>query len=145
MMAERFVVDFPAGPPRPETMPEVYALARADGARAAVSLPMYAGPPGWFFETDYLLYSTTADFLPLANGYGRWAPPEHLALGEAMRDFPSPSSAAALRFYGITHVILHSARFGDAAADLRARVRHSPGFETVAERGPDMLLRLTTE
>ncbi len=55
-------VDFPAGRPRPEPMPEVYSLAVADGARAAIALPIYAGQPNWFFEGDYLLYSTAAGF-----------------------------------------------------------------------------------
>jgi len=49
----------------------------------------------WFKEGDYLLYSTTADFLPLANGVGRWVPPSYLALGDAMRSFPSASTARA--------------------------------------------------
>jgi hypothetical protein len=145
MLSERFVVDFPVGHPRPETMPEVYAFARADGAAAAIALPIYAGQPNWFFETDYLLYSTSADFLPLANGMGRWVPPEYHALGEAMRTFPSPASATALRGYGITHVILHSLRFGDARHDLVAQLRQSMDYAVVAERGGNILLKLRSE
>ncbi len=142
MSAERFVVDFPAGKPRPEAMPVEYALARADGARAALALPMYAAQPGWFFETDYLLYSTTADFLPLANGYGRWAPPEYLALAEVTQVFPSSSAAAALRLYGITHVILHGDRYGERGPDVLARAQQSADFEVVARNGSTVLLRI---
>lgn len=142
LMAERFVVDFPAGQPQPEKLPEVYALARADGARAAIALPIYAGLPSWFFEGDYLVYSTTANFLPLANGIGRWVPSEYLALGEAMRTFPSRASADSLHFYGITHTIVHTARFGERAADLIAQIRRSADYSIVAERGQDLLLRV---
>lgn len=145
IMAERFVVDFPSGRPQPEAMPEVYALARADRAQAAIVLPIYAGLASWFFEGDYLLYSTSAGFLPLANGIGRWVPSEYLALGEAMRTFPSPSSAAALRFYGITHVILHSARFGAAAPALLGQAKQSADYSIVGEHGPDVLLRIVAQ
>lgn len=141
-MAERFVVDFPAGQPVPEVLPDVYARAREDGARAAIALPMYAGQAGWFMETDYLLYSTTAGFLPLANGYGRWAPPEYLAMAEAMRTFPSRASADALRFYGVTHAIFHGRRFGDAEPALLAQIRASTDYVIAAERGHDLLLRV---
>lgn len=140
--AEVFILDFPPGRPAAEAMPAIYQLARQDGARAAVALPMYAGQPQWFFEGDYLLYSTSADFLPLANGIGRWVPSEYLALGEATRRFPSPESAAALRFYGITHVLFHGARYGKDAPVLLARVGAGEDFSVVASRGSDTLLRV---
>lgn len=142
MMTERFVVDFPSGHPQPEAMPDIYALARADGARAAIALPIYAGLPSWFYEGDYLLYSTSAEFLPLANGIGRWVPSEYLALGEAMRTFPSSSSAAALRFYGITHVIFHGSRFGEAESGLLAQISRSTDYAIVTTRGSDVLPRV---
>lgn len=142
MLAERFVVDFPAGKPQPETMPVEYALARADGARAALALPMYAAQAGWFHETDYLLYSTTANFLPLANGYGRWAPPEYLALAEVTQVFPSPSAASSLRLFGVTHVILHGDRYGERGPDVLARAQQSADFKVVATNGSTLLLRV---
>jgi hypothetical protein len=141
-LGEVFIVDFPAGEPQPEQMPEIYRLARVDNARAAVALPMYAGEPQWFLEGDYLLYSTRAGFLPLANGIGRWVPGEYLAMGEAIRTFPSPETAEALRFYGITHVLFHGARYGKDAAVLLERVRQGVDFSVVATRGSDTLLRI---
>jgi hypothetical protein len=142
ILAERFVVDFPAGRPHAEPIPEIYSLARADGARAAIALPMYAGQANWFLEGDYLLYSTYAGFLPLGNGIGRWVPLEYLALGEATRRFPAAASAEALRFYGITHVLFHGARFGAAAGGLLAQAREGLDYVLVAERGSDALLRV---
>ncbi len=124
-------------------MPEIYRLAAADGAAAAIALPMYAGEPQWFLEGDYLLYSTTAEFIPLANGIGRWVPSEYLALGQATHDFPSSETAAALRLYGITHVLFHGARFGADAPVLLERVRHGRDFTIVTRRGSDTLLRVT--
>jgi hypothetical protein len=143
ILGERFVVDFPPGRPRSEPLPDIYALARADGARAAIALPMYAGQANWFYEGDYLLYSTYAGFLPLGNGIGRWVPAEYLALGEATRRFPAPASADALRFYGITHVLFHGARFGSAADSLLSEARQGIDYVLVAQRGSDALLRVT--
>ncbi len=143
VLTEVFVVDFPAGKPVAEAMPAVYRDAAADGARAAVALPMYAGDPNWFLEGDYLLFSTTAGFLPLANGIGRWVPDEYRAIGEATRAFPARESAAALRWYGITHVIVHGQRFGSDAPGLVERARQGRDFSVVATRGTDTLLRLT--
>ncbi|MGH9173025.1 MAG: hypothetical protein ACRD1H_01640 [Vicinamibacterales bacterium] len=142
VLAEVFVVDFPAGKPVAEVMPEIYRLAAEDGARAGVALPMYAGQTVWFLEGDYLLYSTTAEFVPLANGIGRWVPDEYLALGEVTRSFPSPATAAALRLYGITHVLFHGQRFGSDAAVLLDRAREGSDFSIIATRGSDTLLRV---
>jgi hypothetical protein len=144
VLAEVFIVDFPAGKPVKEAIPEIYGVARADGARAAVAIPMYAGQPIWYLEGDYMLYSTTADFLPLANGIGRWVPPEYLAMGEATRNFPSADAASALRFYGVTHVLFHAERVGSDAAALLDRARQGNDFSIVATRGSDTLLRVHT-
>ena len=143
-LAEVFVVDFPAGKPAAEALPAIYRLAVDDGARAAVALPMYAGQTSWFLEGDYLLYSTTADFLPLANGIGRWVPDEYHAMAEAARSFPSPESAAAFRLYGVTHVLFHGQRFGSDAPALLDRARRGRDFSIVASRGSDTLLRVNS-
>jgi hypothetical protein len=144
VLAEVFVIDFPVGKPAPEDAPEIYRLAVEDGARAAVALPMYSPHYEWYLESDYLLYSTTARFLPLANGYGAWVPPEYLAIEEASRGFPSPETAAALRHYGITHVLFHGARFGDRGPALLDRAARGGDFSVVTGRGSDTLLRVTT-
>jgi hypothetical protein len=142
VIAESYIVDFPSGLPRSERIPEIYAQAAADHARAAVALPMYAGESIWFFEGDYLLYSTTAGFLPLANGIGRWVPDTYLALGQVTRTFPSAECAQALRFYGISHVLFHGARYADGGEELLARARSSDNFSIVSRVGADALLRV---
>lgn len=142
ILFEVFVVDFPVGKPSPETPPEIYRLAVQDDARAAIALPMYSPEYEWYREGDYLLYSTTAGFLPLANGLGRWVPPEYLAIAEASRGFPSPEAAAVLRHYGITHVLFHGARFGDRGPALLDRAARGGDFSVVTTRGSDTLLRV---
>lgn len=142
VVAEPFIVDFPGGRPRAENMPEMYAEAVADGARAAVALPMYAGQSIWYLEGDYLLYSTSAQFVRLANGIGRWVPDSYLALGDVTRTFPSAECANALRYYGITHVLFHGERFVDRAAEVLARARESRDFTVVSTHGSDALLRV---
>ena len=143
ILFEVFVVDFPAGKPSPETPPEIYRLAVEDDARAAIALPMYTPENEWYREGDYLLYSTTAGFLPLANGVGRWVAPEYLAIAEASRGFPSPEAAAAFRYYGITHVLFHGARFGNQGPALLDRAARGGDFSVVTTRGSDTLLRVT--
>jgi hypothetical protein len=142
MMAEPYVIDFPGGRPQPEQMPEIYRLALDDGVHAGVALPMYAGETFWFLEADYLLYSTSARFLRLANGFGRWAPEPYLEIGRAARAFPSPDTAAVLRAYGITHVFLHGARYGPGFGDVLNKVRAARDFTIVATRDLDFLLRV---
>ena len=142
ILFEVFIVDFPVGRPVAEAPPEIFRLAVEDGARAALALPMYSPENEWYREGDYLLFSTTAGFLPLANGLGRWLPPEYLAIAEASRGFPSPETAATLRHYGITHVLFHSARFGDRGRVLLDRAVAGPDFSVVTTRGSDTLLRV---
>lgn len=142
LLGEVFVVDFPAGHPPPETIPRVYALAHADGARAAVALPMYTDGPEHFKEGDYLLDSTTADFVPLANGIGRQVPPSYYEIVAAMRDFPSPQSAAVLRRYGITHVVLHRDSYPDHGAVQLSALRRSEDYAVVSDTDRELLLRV---
>ena len=142
VMAEPYVMDFPGGRPQPERIPEIYRLALQDDAEAAVALPMYAGETFWFLEADYLLYSTSARFIRLANGFGRWAPEPYLDIGRAARAFPSPETAVVLRSYGITHVLLHGARYGPGFGDLLNKVRDARDFTIVATRDLDFLLRV---
>ena len=80
MLSEYFVVGFPNGSPQPFQVPAIYRADALIGTRALVSLPDYHGKPEWFFEPDYLFYST-AHWRPIANGYGRAAPPNHFAAG----------------------------------------------------------------
>lgn len=142
VIGEPLAIGVTGSRPESESMPEIYQLAVADQARAAVALPMYAGESFWFLEADYLLYSTSARFLRLGNGFGRWAPESYLAIGQAARQFPSPETAEVLRSYGITHVLLHGSRYGPGFGDLLARVREARDFTVVATRGSDYLLRL---
>jgi hypothetical protein len=142
VLAEPYVIDVPGGPPQAERMPDIYTLAVDDGAKAGVALPMYAGETFWFLESDYLLYSTSARFLPLANGFGRWAPDPYLDIARASRTFPSADAAAVMRAYGITHVMLHGARYGPGFGDLLNNVRAASDFSIVATRGDDFLLRV---
>ncbi len=58
MLSEYFVVQFPNGKPQPFEAPAIYRTEAVTAARALVSLPDYHARPEWFFEPDYLLYST---------------------------------------------------------------------------------------
>jgi len=44
----------------------------------------------------------------------------------------------AFIFYGITHVILHSARCDNSGADVPAKALQAPDFALAGERGPDL-------
>ena len=141
MLSEYFVVQFPNGKPQPFEAPAIYRTEAVHAARALVSLPDYHARPEWFFEPDYLLYST-AHWRSIANGYGRSSPPNHFTLLTELNKFPAPAMAAAMRSADIDVVVLHSARYGADTTALVQRAKASPDFQLVEQIGSDYLFKV---
>jgi hypothetical protein len=116
-LAESFVVQFPAGKPKPFATPEVYTRLASMPAGAVLSLPSYRGTPEGFREADYLFYSMT-HWHPVANGFGRHEPLPHRDNLAALVQFPATVAIDRLRTLGIRYVVLHTGR----ASGLRAAV-----------------------
>jgi hypothetical protein len=110
-------------------------------ARALVSLPDYHARPQWFFEPDYLLYSTS-HWRSIANGYGRSSPPSHFTLLTELNTFPAPAAATAMRSAGIDVVVLHAARFETDTAALVQQAKASPDFQLVEQIGSDYVFKI---
>jgi hypothetical protein len=139
MAVEWFVVDFPAGPPRPLAIPAVYRSAEIASARATLSLPDTFGTPEWYQDADYAYFST-AHWRPIVNGFGRDAPPGHADLVDIARRFPA--TAPTLRAFGVQYVVVHVGRYprpddAPVAAALRA-----PSVRLVRQVGTDYLFEL---
>jgi hypothetical protein len=141
MLSEWFVIGFPALRPIPLPIPEIYRLPQVQSARALVSLPDYRNDIHWFFEPDYLLYST-AHWRPIVNGYGRWEPPGHAHDISHMMAFPGPNNAKTMRALGVEYVVVHSWRFPDGAAQVLRDAQASPEYDLVAHIGGDYLYKV---
>ena len=141
MLSEWFVIGFPGKRPQPFVIPEVYRSPVIASARALVSLPEYRGDPHWFWETDYLLYST-AHWRPIVNGYGRWEPPTHAHDISYMTAFPGPNNAKAMKALGVDLLVLHAWRYPDGAAEMLRVAQASPEYELVTKVGLDYVFRV---
>jgi hypothetical protein len=138
LLSEFYVVEFPNGIPQPFPIARVYHYLGTVSARAVVSLPDYRVDS--FQGADYLLYST-AHWHPIVNGYGRSEPAGHASIINHMKAFPGPNSARTMRRIGVDYVVLHAARYHDAA-DILKEAQHSRDFALVAQDGTDYLFRV---
>lgn len=140
MLGEWFVVQFPNGKPQPVVVPAIYRHPALQQARAVVSLPDYFNAEQWFDGADYLLFSTV-HWRPIANGYGRGAPPDYRHEASHLRAFPGPNNARSLRELGIDLIVLHGDRYGAETANVVKDAVTSGEYELVAQDGPDYLLK----
>jgi hypothetical protein len=139
MGVEWFVVDFPAGPPRPLDIPAVYRSDEVRSARALLSLPDAFGTPLWYVEADYLYFST-AHWRPIVNGFGRGFPPGHADLVDIARRFPA--TAPTLRAFGVQYVVVHAARYPRMADTPVAAAMSHPSVRLVRQFDTDYLFEL---
>jgi hypothetical protein len=141
MLLEWFVVDFPAGKPRPLPIAAIYRAPQLANARALVSLPDYWAQPDWFRGGDYLYYST-AHWRPIVNGFGRTAPAGYDRVLATVRAFPA--SVPQMRELGIQYVVVHAARYPDHAGDMLAAAAARPDCRLVQRSGDDYLFEIST-
>jgi hypothetical protein len=139
MLAEWYVVAFPAGKPRPFPIPAIYRTQELRAARSLVSLPDYWGTTDWVLGGDYLYFST-AHWRPILNGFGRTAPRGYDDVLATVRAFPA--SAPAMRALGIQYVVLHAARYPDRGAGILHDARMAPGVRLAGQIDSDYLFEL---
>jgi hypothetical protein len=139
MLAEWFVVGFPAGKPEVHTVPAIYRTAEVRSARALASLPEYRDRQDWFRGGDYLYYST-AHWRPIVNGFGRSEPPNQTEVIAKVRAFASdPGAVAAL---GVQYVVVHAARLSREERAIIDTARANPGCRLVNRIGDDYLFEM---
>jgi len=86
-------------------VPSIYRLPAADPGAIVVDLPF--PPPGRPYRNAPFMLASTLNFQPLLNGYSGFVPRSYVAHYEALRDFPSAASIAALRSFGVTFLFVH--------------------------------------
>ena len=141
MLSEWFVIGFPGKRPQPFAVPAVYHSPLLASSHAIVSLPDYRNDPHWFWETDYLLYST-AHWRPIVNGYGRWEPPTHAHDVSWMMAFPGLNNVKAAKALGVDYLVLHAGRYPDGAVEIVRAAQTMTEYELVLHDGQDYVFRV---
>jgi hypothetical protein len=139
MLAEWFVVGFPAGKPTPYPVPAIYQTPEVRAARSLVSLPEYWGTNDWVRGGDYLYYSMW-HWRPIVNGFGRTEPQGYASLIANVRDFPH--HASELRGLGLQYVLVHASRYPNQARTLLDAAGACAGCRLVTRIDNDYLFEL---
>lgn len=117
-----------------EGIPAIYSLVRQTPGRVVLAeVPFY--PPNLVFLNGTYVLNSTAHFKPLLNGYSGYIPPSYRRYAEAFQQFPELQAVVAMREAGVTHVMVHPARFNldpERTVQLMERVVQSPLLERVA-------------
>jgi hypothetical protein len=94
----------------------LYRLVARDPGRVVLAeMPFY--PRQAVFENAEYVLNSTAHWRPLLNGYSGYTPETYGRYADAIWYFPEDRAIDALRKAGVTHVMVHPARFlGDAPA-----------------------------
>jgi hypothetical protein len=141
MLAEWYVIDFPAGKPPQVELPAIYRHPAIASARGLASLPDYRSTERWFDGADYLLYSTV-HWRPIVNGFGRAEPPGHPRVISYLRAFPGPNNARLMRELGVDLIVFHAARYGPGADVIVADAMALPDYELIGQEANDYLFRV---
>jgi hypothetical protein len=140
ILFESYVVDFPAGRPKPFPIPPAYAHLATLPPGGVLSLPAYRATPEAFRDADYLYFST-AHWQSIVNGYGRQEPPAHAELMETVKHFPGAAALDRLRQIGVRYVVVN----GDRASELRPAIdtaRRTRGVTVLGEFVSDVLFEI---
>src|SRR6185436_14367689 len=105
-----------------EGIPRLYTLLSAEPRAVLAEVPFYR-PQDVFENAEYVLNST-AHWRPLMNGYSGYVPASYVEYAKTFWYFPQTPAIEAMRRAGVTHVMVHPARFSrtDAVvAEIAAR------------------------
>lgn len=111
-------------------VPGIYRLLADEPRVILAEVPFY--PRQAVFENAEYVLNSTAHWRPLMNGYSGYTPASYAAYADAFWYFPREHAIEAMRRAGVTHVMLHPARFGREAGEVIAAVDRRPEFELVA-------------
>ena len=112
-------------------IPNLYSLLASEpGPVVVVEQPFY--PPEGIFENAEYVLNSTGHWHPLMNGYSGFIPQSYREYVKTFWFFPREHAIDAMRRAGVTHVIVHSQRFGVDARDVEEAIQKSPHFERIA-------------
>jgi len=123
-------------------IPGIYRLlAREPDPVVLVEVPFY--PPEAIFQNAEYVLNSTAHWRPLMNGYSGYTPATYRELAWPFWNFPAAWSIDAMRAAGVTHLVIHPARFDGEGDDVLRQALANPLLERLAvSRGNVTLFRL---
>ena len=84
------------------------------------------------FENAEYVLNSTAHWRPLMNGYSGYTPASYTEYANTFWYFPRAHAIEAMRRAGVTHVMVHPARFGHEADAVVAELGTRPELELMA-------------
>jgi hypothetical protein len=93
----------------PPPIAPVYRVLAREPFGAVLELPLYS-QRHTFSRTRYML-SSTAHWKPLVNGYSGFTPPAFTKRAESLRRFPDDAAFAEMAALGVSHFVVHFARY----------------------------------
>lgn len=109
-------------------IPAIYrVLAKEPGPVVLAEMPFY--PRQAVFENSEYVLNSTAHWRPLLNGYSGYTPESYNRLADDIWYFPEDRAIAAMRRAGVTHVIVHPARFLRDAEQVIRQTSARPELE----------------
>jgi len=112
-----------------EGIPRLYTLLSAEPRAVLAEVPFYR-PQDVFENAEYVLNST-AHWRPLMNGYSGYVPASYVEHARTFWYFPQTPAIEAMRRAGVTHVMVHPARFSRPDAVV-AEIAARPELELMA-------------
>jgi hypothetical protein len=109
-------------------IPALYTvLANEPGPVVLAEMPFY--PRQAVFENAEYVLNSTAHWRPLMNGYSGYTPDSYVQVADDLWHFPEDRAIAALRRAGVTHVMVHPAKFLRDAELIVEQTRARPELE----------------
>jgi hypothetical protein len=105
-------------------------LAQEPGRVVLAEQPFF---PRWaIFENAPYVLASTAHWRPLMNGYSGYTPDTYQRYADSFWYFPEERSIQAMKDAGVTHVMVHPARFERDADKVVAQISARTDLELVA-------------
>jgi hypothetical protein len=121
----------PYGYTRFDGIPAIYSLLASEPGRVVLAeAPFY--PARAVFENAPYVLASTVHWRPLMNGYSGFTPQSYREYAATFWYFPEEHAIQAMRRAGVTHVMVHPARFYEEGPKIMAQVAASPYLERVA-------------
>jgi hypothetical protein len=111
-------------------IPGIYKLLAEEPEVVLAEVPFY--PRQAVFENAEYVLNSTAHWRPLMNGYSGYTPASYLAHADLFWYFPREHAVQAMRRAGVTHVMVHPARFGHEADEVMTDLARRPELELMA-------------
>lgn len=121
---------------RPFTgIPRLYVLLADEPRVVLAEVPFY--PRQAVFQNAEYVLNSTAHWRPLMNGYSGYTPASYVEHADVFWYFPRDYAIDAMRRAGVTHVMVHPARFGHEGDDVIRQLSARLDFELmgVGSRG----------